>query len=233
MKTTGTVVRVVDLDASTVSAMFTLMDRYFDEFDRQRFESDLFEKDDVVLIHAGDELVGFSTIQLKEERVHGRRIRTIFSGDTIVDGRYWDTHDLHRGFVSRAVRAMLDDETPLYWFLICGGYRTYRYLPIFFHEFWPRFDRPTPADAQAIMDSLASTRYGSSYRNGVIVEGNGFLRAQVSPISERHLRNPHVSFFEQANPGHRQGHELVCLAEFSQGNMTRALAKLQEALTSS
>jgi hypothetical protein len=226
LNTTGKIVSVEDLTQMTVSPMFELMARYFADLDRKQFESDLAEKDDVLLIYAGDELVGFSTMQIREEGFNGSRVQVLFSGDTIIDSRYWNTHELQRGFVRRASRALRESELPLYWFLICGGYRTYRYLPIFFHEFWPRHDRATPQGSQEMMDFLAGDRFGDSYQNGVVVTSNGRLREDVSPIEKKHLKNPHVAFFDEANPGHLSGHELVCLAKFSEDNMTRALLKL-------
>jgi len=210
-----------------VSVMYDLMARYWEGFDRARFEDDLADKDDVVLIHAGDELVGFSTVQLCYEEVEGRRIRTVFSGDTIVDKDYWDTNELQRTFAAHAAHVMHQSDVPLYWLLICGGYRTYRYLPLFFREFWPCFDKPTPPDIQTLINELAIRRFGDAFRDGVIVESNGSLQSHVSPISERQRRNPHIAFFEQANPGHLQGHELVCIAEVCEENMTRVLKRLQ------
>jgi hypothetical protein len=218
---------VAELEPAIVSSMFDLMDRYFSNLDRGQFDADLGEKDEVVLIHAGDELVGFSTMQLREERINGSSINVLFSGDTIIDARYWNTHELQRCFAGRAMREMRERDLPLYWLLICGGYRTYRYLPIFFREFWPRHDRLTPEGSQALMDTLARKRFGDNYQNGIVVDGNGYLRKNVSPIEVRQLRNPHVAYFDKANPGHVRGHELVCLTRFGQDNMTRALLKLQ------
>ena len=210
--------------------MFELMDRYFAKLDRDQFESDLADKDDVVLINAGDELVGFSTLQIRQEEFNGNRVRVLFSGDTIIDSRYWNTHELQRCFVDRALRAMRESELPFYWLLICGGYRTYRYLPVFFREFWPRHNRDTPMGSQQLIDMLASKRFGDNYQNGVVVASNGYLRNDVSPIEEKHLKNPHVAYFNAANPGHVSGHELVCLAKVSDENMTRALLRLQNGL---
>ena len=217
---------MAELDGAAVGAMYGLISRYFAEFDRQQFESDLAEKDDVVVIRVDDEVVGFSTMQLSEERVNGEDIQVLFSGDTIIDTRYWDTHELQRCFAERAARAMRESDLPLYWLLICGGYRTYRYLPIFFEEFWPRHDRATPAETQVLMDALAGKRFGSAYQQGVVIESNGYLSEGVSPIEEKQLKNPHVAFFNETNPGHIRGHELVCLTRFSEDNMKRPLLKL-------
>ena len=52
--------------------------------------------------------------------------------------------------------ALLDarPRAEFYWFLISKGYKTYRFLPLFFREFYPRHDAPTPAWAKEILDAL-------------------------------------------------------------------------------
>ena len=208
--------------------MFALMGRYFEDIDRRVFESDLSEKDEVVLIHAGSRLGGFSTMHLREETLDDRKILVLFSGDTIIDAEFWGTPELQRCFVERATRAMRESDTPLYWLLICGGYRTYRYLPLFFREFWPHYQKPTPPDTQQLIDALARRRFGDSYQDGVVIGGNGLLREDVSPIDEKQLKNPHIAYFDQTNPDHVKGHELVCLAQVAPGNLTRVARKIQK-----
>ena len=51
----------------------------------------------------------------------------------------------------------------VYWFLICSGYRTYRFLPVFFREFFPTHRRPTPAGARRVLDTLATRKFPTTY----------------------------------------------------------------------
>ena len=53
--------------------------------------------------------------------------------------------------------------TDLYWFLISKGYKTYRFLPVFFHEFYPRWDVPTPSWARAMLDAVARALFPEDY----------------------------------------------------------------------
>ncbi len=48
------------------------------------------------------------------------------------------------------------------------------------------------------------------------------LRDHLRGISNERLRNPHVAFFAQRNPGHGNGDELVCITELGPGNLTPA-----------
>ena len=46
------------------------------------------------------------------------------------------------------------EQSALYWFLISKGFRTYRYLPLFFREFYPRSDHPTAEEPLRIVTAL-------------------------------------------------------------------------------
>ena len=230
MKVTGGIVEVAQLDHATVCEMFGLFDRYFQDVNRSQFEADLFVKDRVILLRAKARIVGFSTLRLSKEIFENECIIVLRSGDTIVDSEYWSTTELQRIFVSYAVDQMHRHTEPLYWLLICSGYRTYRYLPLFFREFWPNHAKETPEHVKRLMQELARSCFGDKYHDGIVVDINGQLRDHVSPVDDRLLNNPHVSFFINTNPNHVLGHELVCVAQIRQDNLTRAVTKITSRL---
>ena len=67
----GNIVRAPDVAPADRDAMFALMDRHYDNIDRDTFESDLAEKDWIIRINDPDTgaLVGFSTQVLLSARV--------------------------------------------------------------------------------------------------------------------------------------------------------------------
>lgn len=226
MNATGKIVEITQLDRATVSEMFELFDRYFVHASRSQFETDLLAKDHAILLRAQGKIVGFSTLQVSKEVINNETLVALYSGDTIIDTEYWATTELQRNFVKFAIGLMHQHSEPLYWLLICSGYRTYRYLPLFFRDFWPRRDKSTPGHIKSLMRELAKKRFGDKYHEGVVGDCNGQLHDHVSPVSERLLSNPHVSFFIEANPGHEHGNELVCLAQITPSNLTRAVRKM-------
>jgi hypothetical protein len=151
-------------------------------------------------------------------------LRAVFSGDTIIARSHWGEQELGRawGHFVAELRAE-ESEVPLYWFLISKGYRTYLFLPLFFHQFFPRYDQVTPAREQKILDALARTRYGNFYvrESGLIVfpESHGNLSRDLAEIPAHRLRSPHVRFFLSRNPRFAEGQELACVAEISAANM--------------
>jgi hypothetical protein len=215
--------------------MRSLLQRYFLGVTPGRFEQDLAEKQSVILLRdaADGALGGFSTLMRLEtalEGREGRRVVAFFSGDTVVDRAYWGETELPRCF-ARHVFALAETErraapaTGVYWYLICSGYKTYRFLPVFFRDFFPTYRRPTPAAARRILDALGAWKFPGEYdaAAGVIRPRRATpLRPDVAMVESRLLRNPDVAFFVAANPGHAAGDELACLAELRPDNLTRA-----------
>ena len=213
---------VTDGDART---MYQIFYRHYDCVSRERFRSDLAEKDCVLVLRdVSEQICGFSTQRLLRVSVDGIPVRAVFSGDTIVDRAHWGEQELGRCWC-RYVSSLYSEEPdiPLYWFLISKGYRTYLYLPLFFETFYPNCEAPTPEFEQRVLDTLATSKFPQYYRNGTGViefrESQGQLKPHLAEIPARRLSHPHVQFFLQRNPRFAQGCELACLAEISPSNM--------------
>ena len=159
-------------------------------------------------------------------QMEGRAIRAIFSGNTIIDRDHWGGQELVRTFgrFFASVKRQRSD-LPLYWFLICSGFRTYLYLPLFYQEFFPRYDRPTPRFESELIDTLGRLKFPGEYCNGIVHVDSPreCLRDDLAIPSAAKMRNPHVRFFVEQNRDYRRGNELVCVAEYSLSN-TRGLA---------
>jgi len=162
-------------------------------------------------------------------QVDGRPVLALFSGDTIIDRSRWGDNALAYAW-GEFVLGLVDQspDRELWWFLIAAGYKTYRFLPVFFKEFYPRHDRATPDCAQAVIDALAGHLYPEHYdaSTGVIrAQPHQYrLRSGVADITAERLRDPHICFFAQKNPGHAGGDELCCVARLTRSNFTRALS---------
>lgn len=206
--------------------MYALMEAHFDGVRPDVFDRDLDEKDWVLRIVRDGVLVGFSTLQLYPTTFDGHRINVIYSGDTVVAPEAWGTPVLARGWIAlvRAIQAARPDE-PWYWLLLSSGFRTYRFLPVFWREFWPRYDGIPNDNAQRMISALARERF-----NGCYDESTGVvrfprpqrLRPHLACIPEGRENDPHVRFFLERNPCHGAGDELVCLTALSDGNLTAA-----------
>jgi hypothetical protein len=229
MRLAARLIEVADLTAGQRDEMFALMDRHYANVHRDVFEADLAEKRWVILLGdpTVDRLCGFSTQVLLDATVAGRPVKVLFSGDTIVSREHWGDRALSHVWGRLALSLM--DAHPgaeLYWLLLSKGYRTYRFLPIFFHKFYPRHDAPTPPWARAVLDAVAGQRYPEQYdaTAGVVrtTPWQYRLREDLAGVTPERLKDPHVHFFQLRNPGHTRGDELCCLAPLTRENFTAA-----------
>jgi hypothetical protein len=223
----GRLVRRDELQQSDRAAMFALLATHFDGVESSTFNRDLDAKNWVLLFTDAGALKGFTTVLAYDTMHRGERISVVYSGDTIMNRDAWSTSALPRSWIA-AVRSLRDTYLcggRLYWLLLTSGFRTYRLLPVFWREFYPRYDAPTPATVQALVTGLAGERLGYCYESdrGIVrFASPQVLRGGLEEVSPGRLNDPHVAFFLERNPGWCRGDELVCLTEIAFENLTPA-----------
>ncbi|RKZ22708.1 hypothetical protein DRQ18_02060 [bacterium] len=218
----GRIIKVQELDERDIKRMFGIFCEYFENTTLENFTRDLEKKEYVILIEEAGELHGFTTIALYHVNVDGKDVRVIYSGDTIVEREHWQELALFRTF-GGFIRPLMEEDIPLYWFLISMGYRTYRLLPLFFNEFYPRYDAPTPPFERKLIRIMGEMLFPAEYddETGVIKRRKERLKEKWRGVSERVRRDPHVRFFLEKNPYYTEGEELACIARVSRENLTR------------
>ena len=218
---------VASLGPAERTAMHALMAAHFGNAGRAAFERDLDEKDVAILLRdASGTLRGFSTLLRQDACAAGRPASVWFSGDTVVEAAHRHTASLPRAW-SRHVfaDARARPAVPTYWFLICSGYKTYRFLPTFYRRFLPAPDVPEDPAERALLGAVATARYGDRYdaATGLVRLAHPTpLRPGIADLTPARLRDPHVAFFAARNPGWARGDELACLCRIHPGNLTDA-----------
>ncbi len=217
-----------ELTPSEEDAMYDVFREHFGGVTRDRFRKDLDEKNWVILLseQPSGSLLGFSTLHFYERIYDGRPISVVYSGDTVVRATAWGRSVLSQAWIGSVnyLRRKYAKER-LYWFLLVSGYRTYRFLSIYWRDFYPRHDTPTPTPTRDLMNFLARDRFGPLYyqEDGIVrFSAPQILRTELRGIPPGRLASPHIAFFARKNPGHERGDELVCLADLSYENLTPA-----------
>jgi hypothetical protein len=228
---------LISVDRLTISdrqGMYLLLQNNFQGITWESFNLDLARKNWVLLLkdQTSDNLKGFSTLLLSQKSFNRELINVIYSGDTIVDPTAWSTITLPRSWITAVnfLRQSYSDYK-LYWLLICSGFRTYRFLPTFWRNFYPCYHVPTPDIIKELMIYLAQEYYGNYYdQNLGIVRFTQpqILRSGLIEIPAGRKNNPHIQFFEQKNPHYYLGDELVCFTEISYDNLTDAGKRMWE-----
>lgn len=210
--------------------LYTLLDRHFEGVTPAQFDRDLDEKDWVLRIRREGRLVGFTTLQLYTSVAPGYDVHVLYSGDTIMSPEAWGSPVLSRGWIAlvRALQATAPD-VPWYWLLLSSGFRTYRFLPVFWRAFWPRHDAEPGDPLSSLAGVLAAERFGGAYDAGSGVVRFAHpqrLRGTLAAIPEGRADDPHVRCFLARNPHHADGDELVCLTALCDDNLTAAGARM-------
>lgn len=217
------------LTSGELEEIWTLTERYVDT-PRQHYESKLLALPEVGLWRArGGELAGLVSLQVRPVVWEGRTRIIIFTSSVVADERFRGRNLVLKTGLRLLAREKLHRPfAPAYWFFDTFSYKSYLVLARNLGEFWPRRDRPTPPDIRGFIDKLASEHYGSDWsRDTGVVRRSGYkqLRPETAPIDRKLRSDPDVSFFEAANPGHREGDMLVCLAPLTALNLFSAIKR--------
>lgn len=226
-------VKVTDLHEEQIKPMWELYARYYEGVSEEKFRHDLFQKQLVIMLYEkkSKTLKGFSTQILNELLIGKQKCRILFSGDTVIEKEYWGQKTLQLAFTLMMMKLKLERPlSPLYWFLITKGFKTYLLLSNNFKSFWPRFDSNTPEHIQNIMNEYALRFFKEAYdkEKGLLIFKTGeheHLKSGVAEISSKDLHNPHIRFFKEKNPHWKRGDELVCIGEFDLNFLFRLLTK--------
>ncbi|HVT57025.1 MAG TPA: hypothetical protein VHR45_01380 [Thermoanaerobaculia bacterium] len=228
------------LGADVRRRMEQLLAAHFEGVTHASFNRDLDEKNWVVLLEEGGRLSGFTTLLTYESSVAGEPLAVVYSGDTIMERGAHGSAALPQAWIA-AVRALHEGglggniggagaapsrpQRRLFWLLLTSGFRTYRFLPVFWRDFQPCPGTPPPPAARSLLDALARERLGSCYLPEL-----GIARLAAPQLLARDLRevpagklaDPYVALFLASNPGWESGDELVCLTEIAAHNLTAA-----------
>ena len=175
-----------------------------------------------------DHIAGFSTQTFFNIVVDGKRVRGIFSGDTIIDPAYWGNNALVTTFYRRLIIERFKHPfTPFYWFLISKGYKTYLLLTNNFYKYYPsvswesqRLKRITQAYCEQLFP-------GDFDADRMLLDfGDSYVRlkdsvARITP--ELASIDKDIGFFEQINPTWERGTEVPCIGTFDYYTLVRSM----------
>jgi len=221
---------VLKLDTFTDTDKQEMFDLFKDCFSvkKENFLADLKDKQWVILLREveSNRLAGFTSLKIFDFKFQGESMIVVYDGDTIIAPEFWGTTMLSKTWIKTVLEITQDDPRPVYWMLITSGFRTYRFLPVFYKEFYPNHEHETPTQKQALMDALATHLFGDEYLKelGVVRFSDGAtpLVNELAKVDDGRLDDPHIDFYLRLNPGHVNGDELVCLTQIGGDNYTPA-----------
>ena len=210
--------------------MFLLMHSYYKNVTEENFYNDLSKKDKIIMLMEEEVLCGFSTQVLLKRTINNKKTNIVFSGDTIIDKQHNNSFALPIAWGKMMFSILNENPTiPLYWLLTSKGYKTYRYLPVFFNNYFPKpFIKLTSFEKKLLLcvgqelfeEKLDTQRW-------ILKAGakDQHLRPGVADITESKRTKQEIVYFEKKNPGYMHGDELICLARFSENNIKPFISK--------
>lgn len=221
------VATIGDLSESDRQRMYTILCEHFSDVDRNVFESDLREKNWVVLVEDDDgQIQGFSTLQRMSLAFEGRQVHAFFSGDTVLSQAVMGD----ASWIPVWTRLVFSEAAKLapdkcYWLLLTATHRTYRILPSCFHDFLPRQGQLAAPAMKQLMGQFVRKKFPQEFReeHGLVVLSKPipYRRAeQVEREVESAEHHSATRFFKQANPDFLRGDFLCCLTEITPHNLT-------------
>lgn len=217
----ASIVSVKKLKDSEYLDMFIIFSKYYENVDYDTFISDLKEKNDVIVLKAKNKIVGFSTLLCKKIIIESREVLGVYSGDTIMEKEYWGSPALGKSFLKYLwIKKLQNFTTPVYWFLISKGYKTYLLMANNFSSHFPNIDEVTPSFEKQLMDNFYGSRFPENYvpEKGIIHFAGDTckLKGAVAPITQEMCDEvPKINFFVEKNPNWHEGQELACLARMT------------------
>tara|TARA_Y100000591_G_C21840619_1_gene705365 strand:- start:2225 stop:3010 length:786 start_codon:yes stop_codon:yes gene_type:complete len=217
------IILVKELNLPERCRMFSIYEKYYENATREKFEKDLLNKDKVIILRSrrDDMIKGFSTLKhINFNLSSGKKVRGIFSGDTIIEKEFWGDRALNIAFSFYLLKEKYKKPfEPLYWFLISKGFKTYLLLANNFPEYYPNPKVKTPKEMEEVMDEFSMQNYPDAYNpeTKTLCFGNNYdsLKKSVAPVDDILLsRYQKIKFFLEKNPNWEQGEELVCLGVF-------------------
>jgi len=202
--------------------MHKIFVQYYHNADLKTFVTDMGAKTGVIILQDKKEkrIVGFSTWTEIELIAGGKKSLGIFSGDTVVEKKYWGNKELQKRFVKQLLKTKIKKpKTPIFWLLISKGYKTYLLLTNNFPNHYPRHDKNN-IKLESIVDDYCQQLYPSAYNttHRLLDFGDKYqhLKDDVAAITQDMTdSHPDIRHFEQLNPSWRQGTELPCVGEVS------------------
>lgn len=207
-----------------IDEFYALYDTYYEGLTFESFKHTFYNKDYLITLYDNHQKVcGFTTVEVIHFAFNHKPRCALFSGDTIVNHKFWGQQILSYEWCKLAGKIKLQlGQVPLYWFLISKGHRTYRFLNNFSKDYYPSA-KVFNKKYHDIVNYLALKKYPKHYNpeKGIIeFEGHSdYLRPAWQLESSLVVKNKYAKYFETLNPGYMHGDELVCLTELHQDNL--------------
>jgi|GEM_PF-6069317 len=220
---TGRVISVSERTNAMLDSMFALMSRFY-EAEKEAFEREIDKAQWIIIMQdSTGRNCGFLPLGMKNIYFSGKNIRVLYSGNFIMPPEFWKSSEIPRA-LGKFIIDMISAEpgVTFYWFYHLTCIKSYCFLRVLFCDFFPRFDKATPAMFSDILSTIGQNIFGESYRpeSGTVHFTNPFSPKKnlLESIPDR-TPDLNCTYFRKKNPGYAKGVELACIAPLRMDNL--------------
>ncbi|MAL97054.1 MAG: hypothetical protein CL583_01260 [Alteromonadaceae bacterium] len=209
--------------------MYDLFATYYRNAPLETFLKDLSNKTGVHIAKrkSDGKVVGFSTATRFDIEVEGRKVKMLFSGDTVMAKEYWGNSAFPKSFARWILSERLRYPfAELHWFLISMGYRTYLTMANNFYNYYPNIDGDDPylkKVAAAASEALFPGKLDPETMLLDFGEDACALQDFVTPITDNERLVPKIAFFESRNAEWMNGKEMACIGSLDHMSFVKLL----------
>lgn len=117
--------------------------------------------------------------------------------------------------------------TPLYMIGKAFSYKSYLVMCHYVQESFPRYDRETPAFAKKLLNNFGlSTKSPNEIYDPetfVLKRERSGMKPGVAVLTENDLKDPHIKFFVERNPGWAKGHQMLAMGRMRWVDLLRMI----------
>ena len=175
-------------------------------------------------------LRGFSFIDKSCSQVNGRKCTLIKTGLSLFNAKYQGGPILYYVILYHSFMEMIKHPTvPVFLMGRTASYKSYLMLVNSVTSTYPRYDAPAPDYIKAVLHHYANTERlpGEEYdpTSFVLKRETTNIKRFVAPITEKDLKNPHIKFFVENNPGWSKGHLMFCASPLTKSDLLKVFLK--------
>lgn len=212
---------------------FAVYDAIFDGYSRDELEAN-FEPGEVaasriqVMRDGGGAMVGFNAVRLYSYDLLGRRRDIFRSIAGMLPGHRGGSATIAFGLRLAAAHKLRHPSRPTYYFGSLLHPSAYRVMAKYAHVIWPRPDRRTPEDIDALISALADARgYAFDDPPSPYVR---LARERTRQNDDEHefwsnSEDPAIRFYLETNPRYSEGRGLTTLIPLTWTNLVLSTAR--------
>ena len=220
------IVPTSELRSTDRDRMFALLGTCYGNVSREQFETDLSNKQWVLLGSEpqGGRLWMFSTGKQFELTYNGEPTLAFYSGDTASapEKRGGPTAAGIRLVVRKMYHQVVESpDTKCYWFMISSTFKSYRLLSLLYDDFAPRPGRPLDEEEKLLVAEL-SRMQGYSYdpvRSICRLPNPSVPAEDTEERGDPGFSDPLAAYFAAMNSGANRGDRLASLTRLTMTNL--------------